>query len=193
MPLSEPRQPRQPLHTRAITFQGYEREDGLWEIEGHIVDTKSYGFPNQDRGRIEAGEPIHDLWLRLAIDETFTIREAEAAMDGTPFNYCVEIAPAFHALEGLTIESGWHREVAKRLGGVHGCTHLVELLRPMATAAVQTIMPARARRHPKSSDSPPMPPSQLNKCHSFADDGPIVKERMPEYYKGTDSWIDPNI
>ena len=41
MPLS-PSAPRQLMHNRAIECRGYEREDGLWDIEGHLVDTKTY-------------------------------------------------------------------------------------------------------------------------------------------------------
>ncbi len=39
MPLSPP-QPRQHLHTRTIDLAGYYRDDGLWDIEAHIVEKK---------------------------------------------------------------------------------------------------------------------------------------------------------
>ena len=45
MPLSQAA-PRKHLHTRAITVQGYARDDGLWDIEGHMTDNKSYTFTN---------------------------------------------------------------------------------------------------------------------------------------------------
>ncbi|MEY4060244.1 MAG: hypothetical protein RL551_1502, partial [Pseudomonadota bacterium] len=35
---------RNPLHTREITFQGYAREDGLWDIEAHLRDFKFHPF-----------------------------------------------------------------------------------------------------------------------------------------------------
>ena len=38
MPLSTSA-PRQLMHNRAIECRGYQREDGLWDIEGHLVDT----------------------------------------------------------------------------------------------------------------------------------------------------------
>ena len=41
MPLSAPA-PRHFMHNRAIECRGYQREDGLWDIEGHLVDTKTY-------------------------------------------------------------------------------------------------------------------------------------------------------
>jgi hypothetical protein len=35
---------RTPLHTRAITFRGYAREDGLWDLEGELHDSKHYDY-----------------------------------------------------------------------------------------------------------------------------------------------------
>src|SRR3546814_11508950 len=64
MPLSPPVE-RTCLHNRTYDFHGYQRADGLWDIEGRIVDTKSYPFANQDRGEIPPGEALHDMALRL--------------------------------------------------------------------------------------------------------------------------------
>src|SRR5690606_25009134 len=80
MPLSDP-QPRRHLHTRRIECRGYRREDGLWDVEGHLVDTKTYGFPNEARGEVAAGEPVHDLWLRITFDDSYLIHAAEAVTD----------------------------------------------------------------------------------------------------------------
>src|SRR3546814_4645690 len=60
MPLSPPVE-RTCLHNRTYDFHGYQRADGLWDIEGRIVDTKSYPFANQDRGEIPPGEALHDM------------------------------------------------------------------------------------------------------------------------------------
>jgi hypothetical protein len=40
-------QARTPLHTREISFNGYARDDGLWDIEGHLKDTKSHLFTTE--------------------------------------------------------------------------------------------------------------------------------------------------
>jgi hypothetical protein len=32
---------RKLVHTRQIECRGYQRDDGHWDIEGHIVDTKA--------------------------------------------------------------------------------------------------------------------------------------------------------
>ena len=49
MPLSNPA-PRKPMHTRTVECRGYLRDDGRWDIEGHLIDTKPFDIPNEDRG-----------------------------------------------------------------------------------------------------------------------------------------------
>jgi hypothetical protein len=156
-----PSTPREPIHHRRIDCRGYRRADGLWDIEGHLTDTKSYAFPNTFRGEIGPGEPIHDMWLRLTLDDELTVIKAEAATVAGPFAVCPAITPAFAELEGLTVGPGWRRAVQARLGGVQGCTHLVELLGPIATTAYQTIHAWRARHQPPTDDDRPRASEQL--------------------------------
>ncbi|MFN7086062.1 MAG: DUF2889 domain-containing protein, partial [Burkholderiales bacterium] len=147
MPLPVPA-PRKLAHVRAIECRGYEREDGLWDIEGHLVDTKTYVHTRRDGGRERApGEPVHDMWLRLTIDLDLKIHDVEAATDAGPYALCGDITPNFKALVGLTIGPGWRREIAARVGGVKGCTHLVELLGPLGTVAFQATGRGGGRRH----------------------------------------------
>ena len=49
MPLSAPAD-RQLLHLRDIALRGYERADGLFDIEAQLTDTKDYGYDNPGRG-----------------------------------------------------------------------------------------------------------------------------------------------
>ncbi len=51
MPLSDPA-PRQLLHLRDIELRGFQRDDGLFDIEARLTDTKSYAFANIDRGEV---------------------------------------------------------------------------------------------------------------------------------------------
>ncbi|HEY5307719.1 MAG TPA: DUF2889 domain-containing protein, partial [Casimicrobiaceae bacterium] len=44
MPLSTPVVTRERLHRRAITYDGFRRADGLFDIEAHIVDAKDHDF-----------------------------------------------------------------------------------------------------------------------------------------------------
>jgi hypothetical protein len=174
--------PRRPIHHRAIDCRGYRRADGLWDIEGHLTDVKTYPFPNRWRGEIAPGEPLHDMWLRLTVDDDLTVIAAEAATVASPFALCSAITPAFVKLVGLRIGPGWRQAVRARLGGLQGCTHLVELLGPLATAAFQTVYPWRSQhRPPPPSDRPP---GHLDSCHALARDGAVVREHYPRWYTG---------
>lgn len=189
MPLSSAVE-RDLVHDRTVICRGWRREDGMWDIEGHLVDTKTYGFPNEFRGQVHAGEPIHDMWLRLTIDIDLTVIDAEAATDAGPFPICPDITPNFKRLIGLNIGTGWRRAVRERLGGVEGCTHLVEMLGPLATTAYQTIFGEKARMRreaeargeklpdAKKSGRPPL----LNSCHAFAEDSPVVAKIWPQWH-----------
>ena len=174
--------PREPIHRRQIECRGFRREDGLWDIEGHLIDTKSYAFKNEHRGEVRPGEPIHEMRLRLTLDDTLTIRAVEAATDHSPFAVCPAIIPNFQRLKGLSIAKGFNNKVRELLGGVEGCTHLVEMMGPVATTAFQTIFPYRNRMSAaegKSADAS-RKPRLLNTCHAFAENGPIAQRLWPE-------------
>ena len=58
---------RQLLHNRNIQLACYEREDGLFDVEGHLVDTKPFDLVLSTARRKNAGAPIHDMRLRLPL------------------------------------------------------------------------------------------------------------------------------
>ena len=84
MPLSDPAD-RERLHDRRVHCTGFRRADGLWDIEGHLVDTKTYGFSNIHRGTIEAGVPVHEMRLRLTVDDALEIHAVEAETEHAPY------------------------------------------------------------------------------------------------------------
>ena len=201
MPLSPPIG-RQHLHTRRVVCQGFFRDDGMWDIEGRITDEKSYEHANEWRGPLKPGDFVHDMSIRLTIDHSFTIVDAEAVTDKSPYSMCGDIAPAFKKLVGLRIGGGFHRAVRERLGGVHGCTHIVELLGPVATTAFQTVSSKKAsdlnRAHreksgtlpPKDPNAAPKPrrkPYMLDTCHTWASDSEVTKRWVPHFYTGPDA------
>lgn len=183
MPLSPP-QPREHIHTRNVTCTGYRREDGLWDIEGHLTDTKTYTFTNKERGEVPPGEPVHDMWIRLTVDDDLEVKAVEAITDYSPFAVCKEIGANFERLAGLRIGPGWRQAVRERVGGIEGCTHIVELLGPVATTAFQTIIPYRNRTQPEGAGKSDTPPRLLNTCHAFRSDGSKVQELWPDHYTG---------
>ena len=190
MPLSSPA-PREPLHRRAIDIRGYRREDGLFDVEAHLVDTKSYAFVNDDRGTIEPGEALHGMWLRLTLREDMEIVVCEASSDFTPYAVCPQAAPNFARLAGLRIGPGFNRAVQERVGGVEGCTHLREVLGQMATVAFQTLYPIRARREreeaarimaeggARDAAGERRRPAMLGSCLAYAPDSPVSLARWP--------------
>jgi hypothetical protein len=191
MPLSPP-VAREHIHTRVVECRGFRREDGLWDIEGHITDVKTYAFGNHFRGEIPAGTPVHDMWLRLTVDDQLTIHEIEAVTEASPYKVCPNVAPNFARLKGLRIRPGFQAEVRRRLGGTEGCTHLVELLVPVATTAYQTVFPYRERQRReqekaegKPRERPSRRPPLLDTCHAFASDGELVKRYWPDFYTGS--------
>ena len=173
---------REQLHHRQINCRGFRRDDGLWDIEGELSDTKTYAYHNRDRGEVKAGEPVHLMRLRLTLDLDMNIIEASAEMDYAPFNMCRGAREVMKNLQGLTIRSGWLREARKRIGRAESCTHLFELLGPISTTAYQTMHRAleeRAGKRP-SRDRPRI----IDQCYSLASTSPIVKLEWPEFYTG---------
>jgi hypothetical protein len=185
MPLSEPA-PREHLHTRRVECRGFLREDGLWDVEGHMTDVKTYSFPSDERGTVVAGTPVHDMWIRITIDDGMVIRAIEAVTDASPFRLCPAITPNFQRLVGLAIRPGFMPKVKQLLGGTEGCTHLVELMGPLATTAFQTLTgrKRKKRQQEEPAEAPRKRPPLLETCHAFATDSPVVKRLWPEHYTG---------
>ena len=184
MPLTDPVPDRERLHSRRIEMHGFRRPDGLFDIEAHLHDSKSYDFENIDRGTIAAGDALHGMWVRMTVDEAMVIQCCEAVTDFAPYAICPGGATNFASLAGVTIGFGFSRSVKDRVGGVSGCTHLRELLAQMATVAFQTIGPVKWRRAREAAEAaakaglPPPPGSErklpLNSCHAYAPDSPVV-------------------
>lgn len=180
MPLSRAVR-REHIHSREIRCRGFRREDGLWDIEGVLEDTKSYSFANQDRGGIAAGEPIHRMQVRLTLDDDLLVHAAEAVTESGPFDLCGAITPVFEGLVGLRIGPGWRKAVLAKMAGTQGCTHLTDLLLgPLTATAMQTIMAARNRRQEAAGDG--RPPPILDTCHALARSSDVVRDHWPDWH-----------
>ncbi|MDX1400888.1 MAG: DUF2889 domain-containing protein, partial [Kiloniellales bacterium] len=93
-----------------------------------------------------------------------------------------KITPNFKRMIGCRIGQGWRREIRARLGGVHGCTHLVEMLGALATVAYQSLYPVRAK---KQKEEPATgKPGLINSCHAFDSSGEVVRKNWPDFYTG---------
>ncbi len=188
-PLPAPSVPRRHIHTRRVVCNGYRRDDGLWEIEAHLADTKSYCFHTSCRGAIEPGDPVHSMWMRVTLTDQFEVVDIAAMTEKSPFADCGAVVADYQRLVGLTMGAGWNRVIKERLGGVRGCTHLTELLGPVATTAFQTIYPILAREQTERAKEHPLEhpverPALLDVCHVFDTNGAYVREHWPDHYTG---------
>ncbi len=178
MPLSKPER-RKHAHRRHISCDGFERADGLWDIEARMTDIKSEPVDNPERGGyVSAGEAFHDISLRVTLDKQLLIHKVEAAIDASPFTMCPAIVGAFKQLEGTRIGSGWLQEAKARVGGAKGCTHLHELLPVIATTGIQAIWPS-LREDVMQAGAKMM----LNSCHTWAEDSQVIQRYLPQHYK----------
>ena len=183
MPLPAP-QARTHLHTRAVVYRGYRREDGLWDLEAEMTDTKTYTLERSERGAMPPGTPLHGMAIRATVDDNMTIREIVSSSDHTPFSECQQGTDPMQQMVGATMGPGWRQAIERALGGTRGCTHLRELLFNMATAAYQTIPVYRdhLRRQagiPESENAGP--PYHLGKCIAWDFDGPLVARKHPKF------------
>lgn len=203
MPLS-PAAPRARLHARTLECNGFVREDGLWEIEGRIRDHRTYAFDNEWRGRVEPDTPLHEMWIRMTLDDAMTITGIEVATDQSPFALCPGVLPNFQRLVGARIGPGFTRTAREAVGSREGCTHIVEMLTQVATVAFQTKVTAHARAlrdrylgrpAPNVSPSARSPwadapgeagcrPAVIDTCHAWASDGDVVRRLLPTHFTG---------
>ncbi len=171
---------RKDLHLRRIELRGCERSDGLFEIEGRLCDTKPFDFTPPFTRMFPANQPIHEMCVRLVFDLQMFIHEVEAFTINAPFPACPEAGRSLQALKGLCMARGWNREVRSRLSGARSCTHLVELLGPMATAAIQSIAPMRLAGPDRLDDEGR--PVMIDSCHAFSAGGELVLQRWPQFH-----------
>ncbi|MEP7327848.1 MAG: DUF2889 domain-containing protein [Betaproteobacteria bacterium] len=177
MPLSTPIVPRERLHQRTVTFEGFLRDDGLFDIDAHIVDVKDHRYQLLTGFR-DAGMPVHNMWVRVTVDKNFTIRAIEATTDDMPYpGVCDVIGPAYGKLVGANLVVGFRKHLHATMGGIHGCTHITEMLAYLPTAAIQTF--AGLVREDDGDEKP----FQLDHCHALATDTENVRRYYPKWYR----------
>lgn len=191
MPLQTPTIRRAVKHTRQITVDAYARDDGLWDLDAHLSDVKS-GPSRLASGMWAAGEPIHDLYLRLTIDTGFNVVGVEAESARVPYEgYCDTIGPRYECLSGLNLMQDFRRELLARVGGTAGCTHLTALAAVLPTVAIQAfageVIPVQDGEHALGTT----PPFQLDRCHALRTDGPAVAKYYPRWARSSGACASP--
>jgi hypothetical protein len=175
---------RKPLHTRVVSFNGFEREDGLWDIDANLRDSRHYPTLAVEKGVVAAGDAVHDMYVRVTVDDDLVIRAIAASMASVPFGECPAALDPLQALVGCTLGPGWHKVLSDTLGGVKSCTHIRELLFNLATAAYQTIPVRRAvvRFGGPNTLAPGAGPSfHMGKCKSWDFNGAVIARHYPQF------------
>jgi hypothetical protein len=174
---------REELHFRRVDMRGWRRSDGLYEVQGRITDRKPHDFTSPNGTKVvPAGEPIHDMGVTLVFDTDMLVHEVSAFTDSAPYGDCFEAGSTLQAIKGLRIAGGWSSEVRRRLGGAKSCTHLMEILIPMATVAYQTLTMVRAGR-PDVLDAEGKS-VKIDSCYAYGSNRGVVMRKWPRFYTG---------
>ncbi len=182
--------PRKHIHRRSIEFHGHLRDDGLWDIEAELKDVRGYAYRSRDSGEKPEASMVHNMLLRVTVDDQMTVIAIETGMPATPFPECPQVEQPMQRLVGARLGSGWRRTIDAAIGGVNGCTHMRELLFNLATAAFQTV--PVYRMHQRRDQGLPLPRftkplPHFGKCMSWDFNGPVMQRVAPEFYR----WSEP--
>ena len=176
MPLPAP-QPRRQVNTRETRFRCFLRDDGLWDVEGELIDTKSELFTIRNERSWQPGEPIHHMLIRATIDDAKVVHEIAVSMEAYPHGICPQAMAHMQRMVGCTMAGGWRKAIDQHLGKAQGCTHIRELLFNMATAAYQSMERGRAEAAPDET------PAYLGTCTAWDISGSVVAREFPLLYR----------
>lgn len=170
---------RQLKHRRQFDVQVYSRGDGLWEVDATLTDVRTQ--PATLAGEVRpAGVPIHEMQLRLVVDERLTIVEAGSTTRWMPYDgICDALGDAYTRLAGLNLARGFRQAALDRLGGVQGCTHLTELAQVLPSAVIQ----AFAGEVLDTQGDGDHQPFQIDRCHALRHDGEAVRIHYARWYR----------
>jgi hypothetical protein len=178
MPLL-PIEDRREVHHRVIDMKTFARSNGLFDAEAHLVDRKPFDFTRAGAtDTVSANEPFHDLWVRITVDSAFVVRAIEAASDVTPWAVCKEAGESLQVLVGEALVRGWSAKVKEKLRGAISCTHLAEMLIPLATTALQGIYGLRSLPDRNASIG-----QLVDNCYAFDAGREVIERLAPLHYR----------
>ncbi len=185
---------RQHIHRRTYVGDMFEREDGLFDVDLEMRDTKPFSIDNQDRGYIAAGEALHHMKMRVTVNDQLEIVDVEARTLASPFHLCAAITPQYKYLVGLRITAGFLKKAQEITGRTAGCTHLNDMLKIIGSTAMQGFWSVMARRRraqvaqngqDKTADREAVlatAQAVIGTCHAYAPSSPIVAREWPELH-----------
>jgi hypothetical protein len=180
MPLPPAAPTRQLKHRRQIDVQVYSRGDGLWEVDATLTDAKTRDT-RMATGVRPAGQPIHDMLLRLVVTEQFDIVQAGSDTRWMPYEEaCGKHGDVYGRLVGLNLMQNFRAALRERVGGVLGCTHLTELAQVLPTAVVQAFAGEVIDTQGRADNA--QRPFQIDRCHALRADGETVRQYYPRWH-----------
>lgn len=178
MPLS-PVAGREEVHHRVIDMKTYARANGLFDAEAHLVDRKPFEFTRAGAtDTVAPTAPFHDLWVRVTVDRDFVVRSIEAASDVTPWPVCKEAGAALQVLVGEALVRGWSARVKEKLRGAASCTHMADMLIPLATTAFQGIYGLRTQAEREANIG-----TLVDSCYAFGSSRDVIRRLSPLHYQ----------
>lgn len=97
-----------------------------------------------------------------------------------PYSECKCGGNALRNLIGVEIGPGWSKNIRDKVSNKEVCTHLRELLIPLATAAIQSMHLEKEITASKIDDNGR--PIRLNSCLAYNESGQLVKSLWPKFY-----------
>lgn len=175
-----------PIHERCSSVKIFEIGEGKILLEGRITDERFYkSFLYTLNQSIEPGI-VHNIIVRMTLSlPDLTIECAEADMTTVPIEMCKEVKDVVGNLKGLCITRGFKGKVKEVLGGKKGCTHMMNLILFMSTAAIQGSYSYYSRVREDGKLMRPDFDSSLavNSCHIWREGG-LLARRFEEIKKG---------
>jgi hypothetical protein len=179
MPLPAPRVARSLTHTRRLRFEAYKRADGLWDIEAHLTDVKPFDY-QLSSGVRPAGTPVHEMWIRLTINQSLEIVDALAQTEAMPYTpQCADVTPDYRKLIGLNLGHAFRKAVQQRFHDTAGCRHINEALWQFPTAAIQAMAGEKVDNQDDGTK-----PFQLDRCRALDTHREAVRQYYPKWYRG---------
>jgi hypothetical protein len=175
---------RTAIHRRQVVYDAFVRDDGLFDLEGRLTDTRTYDSVDPDRRPIPTGRAVHDIVIAVTVTPELEITAISSVMTHVPVPECHDTQAVLQRLVGKTMGRGWRKTINEAMGGVQGCTHMRELLFNMATAAYQAV-PIYVRFNPDDLEAPfraDQPPPHLGQCMTWGLSSAPVKRAYPQFY-----------
>ena len=176
---------RQLKHRRQFDVQVFACGNGLWEVDAVLTDVKTRDTLIADDLR-PAGTPIHDMLLRLVVNEQFDIVAAGSESRWMPYlGICDEHGDVYARLVGLNLRQDFRKQLRQRVGGALGCTHITELAQVLPTAVVQAF--AGEVIDTRGTAEGARRPFQIDRCHALRSSGEAVHLHYPRWYRAETS------